>query len=72
MQIRVTPLIRKIIAEIVETQLQLGHYQVNVAQKFSIEHQLIACKLLQLLINNTIDNAAELIEAARNYNNHFD
>lgn len=66
LQIRVTPLIRKIVAEIAVTELKIDNYQLNAAQKIGIEHQLLACKLLEILINNKIDGAAAIIEEARN------
>lgn len=65
LKIRVTPLIRRIIAEMAATELQVSNYQVNLVQRAGIEQQLLACKLLEILINKTIDNAAELIEEAR-------
>ena len=66
MQIRVTLLIRKNIEETAVTALRVDNYQLNLAQKEGVEHQLFACKFLEILINKTIDNAAELIEEARN------
>ena len=47
------------------TKATVDNYPVNLAQKVRIKQQLLACKLLELLINNTIENAAELIEKAR-------
>ena len=65
LQMRIIPLIRKIIEEMALTGLNVSNSQLNAAQKAGIEHQLIACKLLEILINNTIDDAVDIIEAAR-------
>lgn len=65
LQMRVTPLIRKIIEEISVTELTVGNCKLNLAQKVGIEHQLIACKLLEILVNKTVDDAIDIIEAAR-------
>lgn len=65
LKIRVTPLIRKIIEEMAVTELKVSNYALNVAQKAGIEHQLLACKLLEVLISKTIADGVEFIEEAR-------
>jgi hypothetical protein len=65
LQVRIIPLIRKIIEEMALKELNVINSPLHSTQKVGIEHQIIACKLLETLVNKTVDDAANIIEEAR-------
>lgn len=65
LQIKIIPLIRNIIEEATLQDQNNSAEPLMKIQKVAIEHQFIACKLLEILINNTINNGATLIEEAK-------
>ena len=65
LQVRIIPLIRKIIEEMALKELNVTNSQLHSTQRVGIEHQIIACKLLEILVNKTVDDATNIIEDAR-------
>ena len=73
LQLKLIPLIRKLI-EISFTQsdstIVIG-IQLSPIQKIAIEHQIISCKLLEKLVNQTIDDGLNIVEEVRSKTNNI-
>lgn len=65
LRVKTIPLIRKIIEEEAFKELSVGEQPLHVVQQLGIKHQLMACKLLEALISQTIENGEAIIEEAR-------
>jgi hypothetical protein len=65
LQSKIIPLIRNIIEEATLKDQNNSTQPVMKIQKAAIEHQFIACKLLEILISKTVNDGATLIEDAK-------
>jgi len=65
LQLKVSTLIRKLIENIFAQKNSTIGVQLSTIQKIAIEHQITACKLLETLVNKTVDDAANVIEEAQ-------
>lgn len=63
LQLKFIPLIRKLI-EITATEQSSSiiGVQLSSIQKIAIEHQITSCKLLETLVNQTIDDTSNIVE----------
>lgn len=65
LQVLPSQLIRAIVEDVyLEDRIVVNH-QVSELQKNSMEHQIMTCKLLELLISRTISNGGDIVEKAR-------
>jgi hypothetical protein len=65
LQLRIIPLIRKIIEEMTLKEPDVNHQHLDSKQKVGIEYQLMTYKLLEALVNKTVEDGELLIEEAR-------
>ena len=65
LQSKIIPLIRNIIEEATLQDQNNSIQPLMKIQKVAIEHQFIACKLLEILISKTVNDGATLIEDAK-------
>ena len=66
LQLKVIPLIRKLIENtFIQNNLTTDFQELSYAQKMIIKHQIIACKLLEKLVTQTIDDPVKIIEEVR-------
>ncbi len=65
LQSKIIPLIRNIIEEATLQDQNNSAQPLMKIQKIAIEHQFIACKLLEILISKTVSDGATLIEDAK-------
>ena len=66
LQVKVIPLIRKLIESIsIQNNLITDGPELPYAQKIAIRSQITACKLLEKLVVQTIDGGAKILEEVR-------
>ena len=58
-------LIRRLIENIFIQKNSTIGVQLSAIQKIAVKHQITACKLLETLVNQTVDDAASIIEEAQ-------
>lgn len=65
LQLVPSQLIRAMVEDVYLDEQMIMNHQVSELQKNSMEHQIITCKLLELLISRTISDGGEIVEKAR-------
>ena len=66
LQLKVIPLIRRLIeSTFMQNNLMTDFQELSNAQKNAIKHQIMACILLEKLVNQTVDDASKVIDEAR-------
>lgn len=65
LQVVPSHLIRTIIEDLYLKEYMVADHQISELQKNSMEHQIITCKLLEVLISQTISSGEEIIAQAR-------
>ncbi|MGI9214297.1 MAG: hypothetical protein ACR2HS_01120 [Gammaproteobacteria bacterium] len=65
LQVVTSHLIRSIIEDIYLEEHMIVDHQVSELQKNSMEHQIIACKLLEILVSHTVSGGEDIVAQAR-------
>lgn len=66
LELKVISLIRRLIeSSFMQNNLMIDFQELSDAQKIAIKHQITFCNLLETFVNQTVENASEVIDAAR-------
>ena len=72
LQLKVIPLIRRLVESFfIQNNLMTDVQELSDLHKIAIKHQITACILLEKLVNQTIYDAASIVEEVRSKTNNI-